>query len=408
VASSYVVVWFLFVLAWTANFVIRIGFSALLPPIIHELDLSYARAGALASAFFWAYIAMQIPSGLLGDRFGRRRILLVGLVAVAAATALTGLAGSFAALVLGRLATGAGQGSLFSNDRAIIAAVTPREKIGLGQGISFTGPGLGITVGLMLGGVLADVLPWRAVLLLFALGPLGAAVAIGRWVAPTPPSPHVAELRPRLHAVLASRGVWVLGAAGACGIYVQLVLATWAPMFFIETGVHGLAQAGTLASVQGLAAVAGLVTGGWIDDRLGRRGARHTTVMAACLVALAASMGGMALALAHGSLPGLGVALPVAAFFVWAIWGPVYALLSELVGAADLGVAFGLLTSLCFVGALVGPAVTGWARDLTGTFASGCAIAVAVALAGAALAVLAPAPAPPGDLVGVPRSRDAG
>ena len=392
-ASSYVVVWFLFVFAWAANFVIRVGFSALLPPIIREFDLSYARAGALASAFFWAYIAMQIPSGLLGDRFGRRRVLLVGLVGVAAATALTGLAGSFAALVAARLLTGAGQGSLFSNDRAIIASVTPRERIGLGQGVSFTGPGLGITLGLMAGGVLAEALSWRVVLFLFALAPLGAALAIGRWVPPTPPSAGAAALWPRLRAVLVVRDVWVLGAAGACGIYVQFVLATWAPMFFIETGVHGLARVGTLASLQGLAAVAGLIAGGWGDDRLRRHGVRHTTVMAAGLAALAVSMAGMTLALARGSSVGLGVTLLIAAFFVWGIWGSSYALLGELVAEANLGVAFGLLNSICFVGAIVGPAVTGWIRDLTGTFASGCAVAVVVALAGAAIAAMTPAPA---------------
>ena len=391
-ASSYVVVWLLFAFAWTANFAIRVGFSALLPPIIRDLDLSYARAGVLASAFFWAYIALQIPSGLLGDRFGRRRVLIVGLIAVAVATAATGLAGSLAALVVGRLATGAGQGSLFANDRAIIASVTPREKIGLGQGVSFTGPGLGITIGLMAGGMLADAFSWRAVLLLFALGPLAAALAIFRWVPSMPPSPVAVALWPRLRAVLATPTVWALGAAGACGIYVQFVLATGAPMFFIETGVHGLAQAGTLAATQGLAAVAALIAGGWIDDRLRRRRVQHTTVMSAGFFALALSMGGMTLALASGSFAGLAMTLPVAAFFVWAIWPSSYALLSELVAPADLGAAFGLVNSICFVGAIVGPAVTGWTRDLTGSFASGCVVAVGVALAGAVLAMLVPAP----------------
>ena len=395
----YVVVWLLFVFAWAANFVIRVGFSALLPPIIRDLELSYARAGALASAFFWAYIAVQIPSGLLGDRFGRRRVLVLGLVGVAAATALTGLAGSFGALLVARLATGVGQGSLFSNDRAIIAALTPREKIGLGQGVSFTGPGLGIALGLALGGVLADALSWRAVLFLFALGPLAAALAIARWVPRTPASSDAAALWPRLRAVLGTGAVWVLGAAGACGIYVQFVLATWAPMFFLETGVHGLARAGTLAGVQGLAAVAGLVTGGWADDRLRRRGVRHRTIVATGLVALAASMGAMALALARGSSPGVGVTLALAAFFVWGIWGSAYALLGELVRAADLGAAFGLFNSICFVGAIVGPAVTGWVRDLTGTFAGGCALAVLVALAGAAIATATPPPVPARDAV---------
>ena len=391
-ASSYVVVWLLFVFAWTANFAIRVGFSALLPPIIRDLDLSYARAGVLASAFFWAYLALQIPSGLLGDRFGRRRVLIVGLIAVAVATAATGLAGSLAALVLARLATGAGQGSLFANDRAIIASVTPREKIGLGQGLSFTGPGLGITIGLMAGGILADALSWRAVLLLFALGPLAAALAIGRWVPSIPPSTAASALWPRLRAVLATPTVWALGAAGACWIYVQFVLATWAPMFFIETGVHGLAQAGTLAATQGLAAVAALIAGGWIDDRLRRRRVQHTTVMSAGFFALALSMGGMTLALASGSFAGLAMTLPVAAFFVWAIWPSSYALLGELVAPADLGAAFGLVNSISFVGAIVGPAVTGWTRDLTGSFASGCLVAVGVALAGAVLAMLVPAP----------------
>ena len=396
---SYVVVWLLFVLAWAANFAIRVGFSALLPPIIRELELSYTQAGALASAFFWAYIALQIPAGLLGDRFGRRRVLVLGLVGVAAATALTGLAGSFGALLVARLATGVGQGSLFSNDRAIIAALTPREKIGLGQGVSFTGPGLGIALGLALGGVLADALSWRAVLFLFALGPLAAALAIARWVPRTPASSDAAALWPRLRAVLGTGAVWVLGAAGACGIYVQFVLATWAPMFFLETGVHGLAQAGTLASIQGLAAVAGLVTGGWADDRLRRRGVRHRTIVATGLVALAASMGAMALALARGSSPGVGVTLALAAFFVWGIWGSAYALLGELIAVADLGAAFGLFNSICFVGAIVGPAVTGWVRDLTGTFAGGCALAVLVALAGAAIATATPPPVPARDAV---------
>jgi hypothetical protein len=59
---AYVVVWVLLIFAWAANFVIRIGFSALLPSIIDELQLSYTRAGLLASAFFYAYALMQLPS----------------------------------------------------------------------------------------------------------------------------------------------------------------------------------------------------------------------------------------------------------------------------------------------------------------------------------------------------------
>src|SRR2546428_13435252 len=174
----YVVVWALLILAWAANFVIRIGFSALLPSIIDELQLSYTRAGLLASAFFYAYVIMQIPSGLLGDRFGRRRILVLGLLGGALAAGLTGLAGSFAGLFVARALTGAFQGSLFSNDRAIIVTVTPLERIGLGQGVSFSGPGLGLAFGLVIGGLIAEGLPWRALMMLFGLGTLAAGLLI--------------------------------------------------------------------------------------------------------------------------------------------------------------------------------------------------------------------------------------
>src|SRR2546425_9722639 len=120
----YVLVWLLLIFAWAANFVIRTGFSALLPSIIAELQLSYARAGLLASAFFYAYVLMQLPAGLLGDRFGRRRILVLGLLGGALAAGLTGLAGSFATLFAARALTGAFQGTLCSSGAWTTCTVT--------------------------------------------------------------------------------------------------------------------------------------------------------------------------------------------------------------------------------------------------------------------------------------------
>src|SRR3989442_3165818 len=125
----YVLVWLLLIFAWAANFVIRTGFSALLPSIIGELQLSYTRAGLLASAFFYAYVLMQIPSGLLGDRFGRRRILVLGLLGGALAAGLTRLARSFAGPLVAPAVTGALPGSLLSNYRAILLDGTPLQRI---------------------------------------------------------------------------------------------------------------------------------------------------------------------------------------------------------------------------------------------------------------------------------------
>src|SRR5438309_3445096 len=221
--SSYVIVWVLLILAWAANFVIRIGFSALLPSIIDELQLSYTRAGLLASAFFYAYVLMQIPSGLLGDRFGRRRVLLIGLLGSALAAGLTSLAGSFATLFAARALTGAFQGTLFSNDRAIIATVTPPDRIGLGQGVSFSGPGLGLTFGLVIGGLLVEVLPWRTVVMLFGIGPIVAALLIVRYVPAAAPSTARVPLSRRLRRLFSNGPLCVLGLVSFCAIADQFV-----------------------------------------------------------------------------------------------------------------------------------------------------------------------------------------
>ncbi|HUF93570.1 MAG TPA: MFS transporter, partial [Candidatus Limnocylindria bacterium] len=279
-------------------------------------------------------------------------------------------------------------------DRAIIVAVTPPDKIGLGQGVSFSGPGIGLTLGLLLGGVLGEWLSWRITFWLFALGPIIAALCIVRWVPAPPAAAPTGRAGARLLAVLAHRPLWVLGVVGITGIYAQFVIATWAPLFFQETGVDELGRAGAYASLQGVAAVAGLIGGGWTDDRLRRRGFGHTVVIAVGLAALALSAAAMAAAISYRSSLGLAVTLFATAFFCWSIWPAIYALLGDMVSPDSLSTGFGLLNSVSFLGAVAGPPITGWVRDAAGSFSHGCLLAALVALVGAGLSLAIRPPAP--------------
>jgi len=387
---SYRLVWTLLVFAWIANYVVRMAMPALLPAAIGELGLSYAQAGLLGlSVFFYTYAATQFPAGVLGDRFGRRRLVVWGLLVSALGAVATGFAGAFAALLAARLLTGAGQGCLFSNDRAIIAAVTPRERLALGQAISFTGPGLGITAGLLLAGYLAEVMPWRRVFLVLAALPLAAAILVTRFVPEPPRTPQAADLLTRLRAVLVQRDLWLLGLSALTGMWGQFVLATWAPMLFVEIGFRETGRAALYASLQGLAGVGGLLAGGWIGDRAGRRPGGHRTVLACGLGLLALTTSAMAAVLASSRSPALLAAAVVAVgFSSWAIWGPSYALLASVFRGDDLSTAYGFYNTLGVLGAIFGPWVTGFTRDLTGSFAAGWVVSSAVAAAGA-LTVLA-------------------
>jgi predicted MFS family arabinose efflux permease len=379
--TPYARVWLLFVLAWVSNYLVRMGFSALLPSIMHDLALSYTRAGVLTSAFFGAYAAMQFPAGLLGDRFGRRRVLLVGLLAGALASVSTGFAVSFATLLAARLATGIAQGSLFSNDRAIIVAVTPPAKMALGQAVSFLGPGLGLSLGLVVGGFLGELMPWRGVFVVLALPSVAAALLIARLVpasaGPRPPGAGVRD-------VVGQPDLWLLGLAGAAAMWVQYTLATWAPLLFMEAGVTELGRAGLYSSLMGLAGVGGLLIGGGLGDRarrfpLGRKG-----VLAISLGTLTAATLVLSVVVQRRpSVPALAAGLGLVAICAWSIWGPSFALLSEVFTGRDLATAFGLYNTVCVLGAVIGPGLTGWARDVTGTFVAGCYLSVAAALAGA-------------------------
>jgi MFS family permease len=164
-------------------------------------------------------------------------------------------------------------------------------------------------------------------------------------------------------------------------------------MLFMQAGVAALDRAAFLASLQGVAGVAGLLAGGVLSDRARRRGLSHKMVVAAGLVATAAALAAMALVLRAGGGPGALLATVVAmALGSWAVWGPSFALLGEVFAGEDVSTAFGLYNMLCVVGAAMGPVVLGWARDLTGSFVTGCWISTAIALGGA-VAALAVRPA---------------
>jgi MFS transporter, ACS family, D-galactonate transporter len=370
-ATPYYAIWAILIYAWVANYLIRMALGALLPPIMRELSLSYTEAGFLSTAFFYAYMAMQFPAGALGDRFGRKRILIAGVLLGGCASVSTALAGSFAALFAARLLTGISQGCLFSNDRVIIAAVTPRSKMALGQGISFSGAGLGTALGLLLAGALGGLMAWRSVFVLFALPPLLAAVLVWRLVPEPPHRATVADPAWPFTRVLRTGDFWRLGLTGIMPVYIQFVLATWAPLFFAEVGVADLVRSASLASLQGVPAPFGLLLSGLVADRFHRRGLPRKRIIAGTLFLTALSVMGMGLVVhARGPAWLLIASMLGARFFFWCAWGPAYAILGEMFPPSMLGRAFGLYNTTCFLGAIVGPVVTGVIRDLTGSFAA--------------------------------------
>lgn len=387
--QPYHTIWAILIFGWIGNYMVRMALSPLLGPIELEFGLTKTQAGFLTTAFFYAYTSMQIPAGFLGAYLGRKRVLIAGVLLVAGSAILTGMARSMATLFLARFLTGVAQGSYFSNDRPIIAHYTPREKMGLGQGVSFSGLGMGIAIGLILAGALAEHLPWRAVFFIFAALPVAASLLIWWFVGEPPRGPAASGGAASQGAVFRSRDLWLLGSAGIAAIYTQWVVGTWGPQLFNEIGVQGLGRPALYSSLQGIASLPGLMVMGMISDRSARAGRGRKVVMAGCMLAMAGLMLAMGLTVQMKGSPFLLASLVFAtSFFMWGVWSPCYAILSDLFPQSIMGTAFGLLNGICFLGSLVAPVVTGWIKDLTGSFAWGCYMAAIVGVVGVAVVML--------------------
>jgi MFS family permease len=155
-----------------------------LPSVAHGLKVSSASTAIVLSAYFGAYAIVLLPGGELVDRFGARRLALVGLGLFALGAGLGALISSIEALVATRVIQGVGAGLV--SPAALAGAVSgfPPERRGSALGIWGASAGVSNLVGPLLGGLLTVWLGWRADW--WALVPLAlvAAVAIARQVPP--------------------------------------------------------------------------------------------------------------------------------------------------------------------------------------------------------------------------------
>ncbi|MFD2090644.1 MFS transporter [Blastococcus deserti] len=153
-----------------------------LPAIGRELDASLSGLQWTVTGYTLTLAALILLGGSLGDRYGRRRIFLVGVVWFAAASLICGLAQSTGQLVAARALQGVGGALLTPGSLALIqSSFRPGDRaraIGLWSSLA----GISGLVGPFLGGVLIDAVSWRLVFLINVPIAVLVVVAAGRHV----------------------------------------------------------------------------------------------------------------------------------------------------------------------------------------------------------------------------------
>lgn len=171
--------WQLLALTSVGSFIVPFDGSVVsvaLPSMGAELHLSFSASIWVQAAYLLTAAVLLIPVGRLADQHGRVRFYLLGIAIFTISSVLAALSMNGAWLIGSRIAQGAGASLLFATAAAIVTAVFPPGERGRALGVNAMAVYTGLSLGPPLGGLIVDVMGWRAVF--FINLPIGVVVFV--------------------------------------------------------------------------------------------------------------------------------------------------------------------------------------------------------------------------------------
>ncbi len=370
--------WGLGAVFYLIGFYQRVAPAVITHELMSEFTLGAAALGNLAALYYYSYVAMQIPAGLLADRWGPRRVLTAGAAIAAAGTLLFALAPGYAGAGLGRLLIGGSVGVAFVSMLKLAGHWFAPTRFAMIAGLALACGVLGaVSAGVPLR-LLVDAFGWRNVMRFAAA--LTGLLAVVIWLAvrddpaergyasyaPTPPARHAPILKSIVHT-LAARNVWlVFLISGAVSGPALTFGGLWGVPFLVTHYAISTSQASIITS---MVLVCWAVTGpfvGALSDRLRRRKPLYVSG------AVLASAGWCAALLLPGlPLPLLIVLLGLTGCASSAVMVG-FAIAKESAPAALAGTAGGIANMGNMLGGMIMQPAVGWILDQrwSGTFAN--------------------------------------
>lgn len=388
--------WVVAAMMWAAiaiNYIDRTVLSAAAPRIQSDFHLSAVQMGIVMSAFFWSYALLQLPAGMLADRFGQKKILGLAVLWWSLATAVTGVATGFKSLVALRVALGVGEAGAYPSNAGIASRWFPRKERATVAGIFDSGSKLGGAVALPLIALLLALFDWKVT---FAItGALGIVwCVVWHVVFRDSPADH-----PRVNAaelahirddqpvdvrdevrdaarntvpwrrLFAHRNIWAMCIGFFMINYNSYFFITWLPTYLVKERGMGLMEMGVMASLPLLISMFVEVLAGWASDRVyasGRLSLTATRKLFLIVGLLMASSIGFA-AFAQSAAMAV-VLLCVAKSGMTVAASQVWSLPADVAPRNMVSMVAGVQNSVSNMGGVVGPIVTGAIVGATGSF----------------------------------------
>lgn len=385
----------------------RTSTAVLSEQLMEAFSMNATQLGFLHSSFFYLYAALQIPAGLLTDRYGARKIAAGGTGLMSVGALAFGLAQSYPVAFLGRLLVGFGASVLFVAALRFCANWFRPDEFGTMTGVTLTIAVVGGVAATTPLAIAISTLGWRITLL--GLGGLGFAAAIGVFAVshdtprnagldpidnvPTRPEVTAHDLRRHVTDALREVETWLLGAIlfFITGIGIT-IFGLWAIPYLVQTYGISVTEASVYLLVGNVGGAVGPTAFGRISDQLGKR----TGLIVFSSVMFGLTWGIFAV---FGTISLLLVA--VVFFFLRIVRGGTplaYAVIKERHPEGASGTVIGIVNTMGWTGAAIFPVLFGAALDafwtgqtVNGTrvyTALGYRVAFTLALAGGLIATV--------------------
>ena len=297
------------------NYLDRSNLSVAATGLGKELSLSSVELGLVFSAFGWTYAALQIPGGMIADRFGPRILYAFCLVTWSLATVAQGFAKGFASLFAFRLATGAFEAPSYPMNNRIVTSWFPDHERASSIAMYVSGQFIGLAFLTPILVALQHYAGWRGLFIITGL--VGLVWGLVWYIFYRDPLDHSrvnqAELdyiekgggvlrgkkrdadkkftwqREDWKQIFNNRTLWGIYIGQFCVNATLWFFLTWFPTYLVQYRGLSFIKSGFLASIPFLSACAGLFLSGFLSDYLVRQGrsvsmARKTPIIVGLLL----------------------------------------------------------------------------------------------------------------------------
>ena len=273
------VVWLLGTLFMFYKYAIEVSPSIMSSDLMREFSLSGTQMGHFAACYFYAYLILQIPAGLLIDRWGPRRIATVAIAICACGVYLFSTAETFSMACIGRFLTGIGAAFAAVNCVKLIANWFPVNRYAFMMGLMMMLAMLGAVGGQAPLASFISRLGWHGAMEVLAWAALILAALFVVIVRDRAPHHRHVDLQPQrpstwktLKNVLTHRQSWYLSLySGFAFAPVSAFGGLWGVPFLIQA--HGFSHSAAVnaSSLIFLGFAVGAPIFGWVSDKIGQR-----------------------------------------------------------------------------------------------------------------------------------------